>query len=280
MRKRLRVMFALVALVVVATMAAPASANHVDLTKAEIDFGSCREVVATKTVRADAIGDYVPDRIVVAADRDGAAQLVIRAAKCRWLKATWGDHTGRTKRPIIVQVGVRIDRSKLPVAPDTPTEDELYSLFTVTNSPAFARAARSAGHARVFLSDGIRFRLGAAEKCGDPVETVISVRDDRAPSFKMKGIVNAPGPGCEPEAVGPTAWWTVRYHVASVLVYRAHRQSLVESDTQLEVWAARNTRMNRMVGIAHFKTDSVTTGVIRANDTSPDAVIVPFRLDV
>ncbi len=274
MRKRVRLAAVLAVLAVVATMAVPASAHHVDLAKAEIDFGTCREIVGTKTIATDAVVDYLPSDVVVDAER---SELVIRAAKCRWLKARFGDHVGGTKAPIVIQVGVAIERDRLP-APDVRPVDELYALFTVTNSRALARAARAAGHARVYVSDNIRFWMGHGEKCGAQVRALVAVRDDRAPSFTMKGLVNAPGPGCDVTTVGPTAWWTVRNDVASSFVYLENRQSLVRSETQLEVWAARNTRMNRIVGKAHFVTDTARTGLIKVNDRSPDAVIVPHKL--
>lgn len=277
MRNRSRLAAALASLVVVATMAVPASAHHVDLAKAEVDFGSCREIVATKTVRAEAVADYLPKDVLAVSNNDGA-ELVIRAAKCRWLKTSFGDHVGGTKQPIIVQVGVVIERDNLPIAPERKLEDEIYSLFTVTNSGPLARAARAAAHARVYYSDNIRFWMQLGETCGDPVRAAVVVRDAHVPSFAMRGVVNAPGPKCDPVAVGPTAWWTVRNDIASSFIYLENRQSVVRSETQLEIWTARNTRMDKIVGDNAFKTDTVRTGTIKANDRSPDAVIVPHRL--
>ena len=274
MRRRTRLAGVLAVVAVLATMAVPASAHHVDLQKAEVDFGTCREIVGTKTIATDAVTDYLPSDVVIDTER---SELVIRAARCRWLKAAVGDHVAGTKHPIVVQVGVAIERDRLP-SPDVRPVDELYALFTVTNSRALARAARAAGHARVYLSDDVRFWMGRGEACGDQVRAVVAVRDDRAPSFRMRGLVNAPGPKCDMTAVGPTAWWTVRHDVASAFVYLENRQSVVRSETQLEVWAARNTRMNRIVGTAHFLTDTARTGLIKVNDRSPDAVIVPHRL--
>jgi len=281
MRTRLRLMLALTSLVVIATTAVPAGATHVDLAKAEVDFGSCREVVATKTVRADAVTNFLP-RDVVAVVADKGAKLVISALRCRWLETSYADHTRATKNPIIVQVGVAIERDKLPLPPIVEEADveKLYSLYTVTNSRALARAARSAAHARVYVTENIRFFMGKSESCGDPVRTVVSIRDERVPSFTMRGTTNAPGPKCDVQKDGPTTWWTVKHDIASAFTYLAHRQTVVESDSQLEVRAGRNSRLRKIVGTAHFKTDSVRTGFIKVNDVSPDAVIVPHRRGV
>jgi hypothetical protein len=270
-------MMALTSLVIIATTAVPAGASHVDLAKAEVDFGSCREVVVTKTVRAEVIAEMLP-AVVDAAVTDKAAELVIRAAKCRWLKTSFNGHSPSTKHPIIVQVGVVMERDRLTPAIERIDGEEIYSLYTVTNSRALARAARAAAHARVFVTENIRFAMAKSEACGDPVGTVVSIRDENVPSFTMRGTTNAPGPKCDVQAVGPTKWWTVKHRIASAFTYLAHRQSVVESDTQLEVRAARNSRLRRIVGTAQFKTDSVRTGFIKVNDVSPDAVIVPHRL--
>jgi hypothetical protein len=274
MRRRTRLAGVLAVVAVLATMAVPATAHHVDLHKAEVDFGTCREIVGTKTIATATVADYLPSDVGANTER---SKLVIRAAKCRWLEVAIGDRTAGTRHPIVIQVGVAIERDRLP-SPDVRPVDELYALFTVTNSRALARAARAAGHARVYLSDDVRFRMGRGEACGDRVRAVVAVRDDRAPSFRMRGLVSAPGPKCDVTAVGPTAWWTVRHDVASAFMYLENRQSVVRSETQLEVWAGRNTRMNRIVGTAHFMTDTARTGLIGANDRSPDAVIVPHAL--
>lgn len=268
-----RTMLMAVAIALIATTAAPAAAQHSGLSKAEVDFGTCREVVATKQVPADAVRDYVSDLVEFAPGHE--AELVIRAVKCRWLKAMSGDHVGGTRQPIIIHVGIAKDNAQLqPVAELRPAA-EYHSLFTVTNSRALARAARAAAHARVYFSEDVRFWMGRSETCGEPVRTVIAVRDDRAPSFAIKGVVNSPGPRCETSAVGPTTWWTMKNDIASAFTYLERRQSVVVSDTQLEIWAARNTRLNRIVGTSNFVSDSAATGLITMNDRSPDATIVP-----
>jgi hypothetical protein len=277
MRTRRTMTLLVGAMAMVVATTTPAVGHHAGISKAEVDFGTCREVVATKTVRTDAVASYLPADVLLPAD---GAELVIRAAKCRWLKATYGDHGGGTRHPIIIQVGVVADGKHPLPAIDTPPGEDLHALFTVTNSRPLARAARAASHARVYLTDNVRFWMGHGEACGDPVRTVVSVRDDHAPSFSMHGVVGAPGPKCDVATVGPTSWWTVKGDVASSFTYLERRQSLVRSEGQLEVWAARNTRLNRIVGSAHFMTDTVRTGLIRATDRSPDAVIVPHLLGV